>query len=121
MDIGESVWRARSAQTIAIETVGAVTTAVFTPDAGKRFAVHYFRADMHRHTTDGTFKFQSGSTDISGVFEVNSNDRDDFELCCGGMPIFIGRANGDAFNIVQTGSSFEIHGLVVVTQLEGIL
>jgi hypothetical protein len=119
MDIATSIWRSPTAQTIAINIAGPATTAVFTPHAGKRFAVHYIF--LQSDVVAGTVAFQSGSTAISGVIDLLGTTPERLEMCCDGMPILLGRANGDAFNIVTTGATFELDGLAVITQLDGIL
>lgn len=122
MDIATSIWRSPTAQTVAIDTAGTGTKTIFTPDAGKRFAVHYLFIQVDV-VNPSTIKFQSGSTDISGTIDLDgaAAPGDNIEFCCAGMPILIGRANGDAFQIVAGGAGVELDGLAVVTQLDGIL
>jgi hypothetical protein len=84
---------------------------------------------MHfQNSAVASITFLSGSTALSaaitfdGTPSVGPPAKSDFiEFCCGGMPIFLGRANGDIFNINCAGAAQDVRGFAVMTQLDGIL
>jgi hypothetical protein len=133
-DIATAIWQSPDAQTVEISfqsTGGAGTTAaIFQPDAGKRFAVHYIRIHF-QNLQQADIQFRSGSgTNLSGVFTFDGTNstgppaKSDFlEVHACGMPIFIGRANGDAFSINATNNSgaTDLRGWAVVTEIAGVL
>jgi hypothetical protein len=129
-DIATAIWQSPDAQTVPIDFTGAggggTTSPIFTPDSGKRFACHYLR--MHfQNGVIAAITFLSGSTALSGAITFDGTqsigppqESAFIEVCCGGMPIFLGRANGDIFNINCAGAAQDVRGFAVMTQIAGV-
>jgi hypothetical protein len=106
---------------VAINLGVAANAIIFSPDAGKRFAVHYLI--VQGDGAVGTVVFESATTAITGIFDLDgtATPQERLELSNSGVPVLMGSANGEDFTITTTGASFELDGFAIVTQVDGIL
>jgi hypothetical protein len=121
MDIGTSIWLSPTARTVAINLTGIlVASPLFTPDPGKRFAVHYLALSVT--ATTGTISFQSGGTNITGALNYDgtpsTGGQVSFALHASGMPIMLGINNGDVWQ-VSLSATTSIDGWAIVSQVDG--
>jgi len=85
-------------QTIAINQVGAGNPTLYTPPVNKVFLV-FLAIVQNTGVGANTIKFQSGATDIARFAPVAGIG---IELNCGGLPVLVGRAAGEALKLDVT-------------------
>jgi hypothetical protein len=104
------------AKTVAIDNAGAATTvAAHTPSAGRIFAVIQLILQSEG-ITDVTIK--SGATALTGPMSFTATSPVDYrEFKNSGMPVFVGRAAGDVFNVTVS-AAVQVQGFAVVAEME---
>lgn len=103
MDVGLSA----NARSVEIDS-NAASVTVFTPAADSRFVCLYLAIQAE---AAGSVQVQSGSTDISGPFDLAEDVVQIFGNAP--FPVFIGRAAGEAMKIANAGT-VQLNGTALV-------
>lgn len=118
-DLGLAIWQNPLTKTVLIDiTSPVVNQTIHTPDADKRFTLHYLV--VQATGADATLVLESNAVAISGNFLVsiagNTRERTAF-LSNAGFPILIGEAPGESFDISVSGVGAFLDGYCVVSEI----